>query len=638
MCGISGYYQRHHKVPLANIKRMNDAIAHRGPDDEGFVSICDGDVRSYAGNDSYHSIKYQLPIIPIDIVSNLALGFRRLSILDLSERGHQPMIRSSVVITFNGEIYNFLEVRMELEELGIVFDSATDTEVFIQAYLKWGITCIQKFNGMFSCCILDVPKNRIFLIRDRLGIKPLFYYKDENSIAWCSEIKGLLKADWIHPELDIDGLISNYLFIATPPPNTCFQNIRSVEPGNYLQIDISTFSIQNIKYWNIPIGNPSFNTSIEESTYLILNQLKDSVSKYMVSDIPLISMMSGGIDSTLITALGLEKDKNLASYTLAIDGSGTGLDELPQARHMADYLGIKQLVHFLHDDEIVHSLNEHVEHFEEPYNNIDVVFHAAKYLNKEKYNVVLSGNGADEVFGGYQYNLMLGRFKKIQKLSLLAYIIPSINYKLKNIKNHLKANDIAHFFLNNRWGFKNFQINELLNGISKDRIQDVSNIYVNKDRFKNAYEGLFYHDLKYSIGAYHAYHDDLCSMKYSVEMRFPYLDHNLIELVSQIPMAHRFNGIESKPLLRKVAQSYIPTENLNMPKKGFTLPLTRIIMENKEVKKYIDIQLDFLKRNELFNAKAIDSVYLNDCKRKNFSNTWQLVSTSVWMKKYFDVY
>lgn len=634
MCGISGYLLRNETASAENIIRMNQAIRHRGPDDEGYVCLAENRLVSYAGEDTIGAVKVVLPILEPSLKTNIALGFRRLSILDLSENGHQPMVYENICLTFNGEIYNFLPLRSQLQALGHQFKSNSDTEVVLHAYLEWGLEMVHRLNGMFAMAILDLRLQKTFLIRDRLGIKPLFYHQTQKDITWCSEIKGILKADWVRPKMAISGLILNYQFKTSPPPATCFENIFSVEPGHILTIDNKSLKTKSLQYWKIPVNEIKLDVSIDEAVILVQEQLKKSVSTQLQADVPLISMMSGGVDSTLITAFAKEKDPSMSCYTLSIDGSGSGLDELPQATKMAERLGIKQYVQRIGEEDYLQAAIENLSHFEEPYNSLDVVFNAAQFLKERDYKVVLSGNGADEVFGGYGYNLNLNKWRKLKSLGSLPNLLPNLGSTVSKLKYYASLKDVGHYFLSTTGGLRKDSIAALLSQKSKNDIQQLTEPYVQKSDFNSDYEGLFYYDLKYSVGAHHVYHDDLCAMRYSVEMRYPYLDHDLIELVSSLPENIRFNGVQAKPLLRKAAANYIESDNLKMSKKGFALPLDHAMENNPWLKDYVIKQLDFLKQTGVFNPKAIDRIVEEGKKRRFYLTTWQLVSTAQWMQTY----
>lgn len=634
MCGISGYITKGKAVSAANILAMNTAIRHRGPDDEGYLLVEENSWRPLHGPESVPKIKEKMPALETEMHCKIAMGFRRLSILELSDKGHQPMLDGNVALTFNGEIYNYKALREQLQIKGHLFQSHSDTEVILRAYKEWGIEMVHRLNGMFAIAITDLNKRKIFLLRDRVGMKPLFYYKDDSNLTWSSEIKGILAAEWVSATMSLEGLMLNYQFKTTPPPYTCFENIFSVPPAHIFTVDIDSLKVNIAPYWQIPIRSTIKDLSEEEAIVAVGAKLKQSIALHMQADVPLITMMSGGVDSTLITALAHQHDSKISSYTLAIDGSGAGLDELPQAQKMAQKLGISQLIQHISEEEIVNNAMTHLEHFEEPYNSLDVIFDASRFLQQKGYKVVLSGNGADEVFGGYAYNLNLPKWQKIRNFSFLAPFLPKGDARMQRLKYYLSLKNVGQFFLSTTGGLRTHDIAALLSQTSYKKIRQVTAPLLDQNNFETTYQGLFYYDLKYSVGAHHVYHDDLCAMKYSVEMRYPYLDHELIELVASLPESFRFNGKINKPLLRKVAQDYIAVDNLKMPKKGFNLPQDKALANSKTLQDFVANQIAFLKTTGIFAPKTIDNIVAFG-QQNNYSNyTWQLVSTAVWMQKY----
>ncbi|MFT3904540.1 MAG: asparagine synthase (glutamine-hydrolyzing) [Niabella sp.] len=633
MSGISGYIVKGEPVKAENIMRMTEAIRHRGSDDEGYVCVGESGMLSYAGKDSMPEVQVKYPLINPDLQTSLALGFRRLATLDLSTQSHQPMCADSVAITFNGEIYNYQELRKKLEKEGQHFLSDGDAEVVLKAYLVWGIDMIGRLNGMFAITIVDLKLQTTFLIRDRLGIKPLFYYVDEKHITWCSEIKGILQVDWISPMLDMRGLILNYQFKSSVAPYSCFQNIYELSPGSYMTIDHDNLFVRHFSYWQIPVRQPILNVDKNTAVEMVKDKLKSVVRLQRCSDAPFISMMSGGIDSTLLTSLAFSQDNTLPCYTMSFDGSGNGMDELPQSRKMVERLGIKQqFVQQISDEDVVQNAIEYTSHFEEPYVAVDVVFNAAHFLNEKGFKVVLSGNGADAAFAGG--GLYLNRWKQRQRFSFIRNFIPPFHDYLKKIRYHLNMPRVGDYYLSTTGGMRNYTIAALQNKYGLQDIQHFTHPFISEENFANDYEALFYYEVKYSVGAHHVYHDDICAMRFGVEMRYPYLDHELLELVACLPVSYRYDGQVSKPLLRELAAPFIDPENLRMSKKAFTLPLTRIMEQNRAFQHFVQEQIRFLKTTGLFNPKAIDGIIAEGGRTHLYRHTWQLVSTAIWMQKY----
>lgn len=639
MCGICGFVTRNNTAKAQALVAMNDAIRHRGPDDEGYCCITDNKALAFSGKDTIGTLRSQLPPIDPGMQVQAGMGFRRLSILDLSAAGHQPMLNEAgdTVLTFNGQIYNYRELRRELEQGGARFYSTTDTEVILRGYERWGKDVVHRLNGMFAFAIADLKRYTLWLVRDRVGIKPLYYHRTENDITWASEMKAILKAAWVTPAVDMEGLTGNYYLQTTPAPLTCFKRIRALLPATWMEIQIDTLEVKEYTYWDIPLGERSHNLSIEDAGAELDERLQQSVARQMQADVPVISMMSGGVDSTTITAIGHALDPKLQCYSFGIDGSGEGIDELPQAVAMARKLGIGQLIHMVKMDDVIRDLDADLRHYEEPYTAPEVMLSPSAFLSARNYKVLLSGNGADEVFGGYGHFLSVDQWKKRRKMSLLEPLIPPVSPFLQKVKHYLQVDTGFKYYANSRACMRPFQIRELFTGQDEAYIAALAgHLPKDESRFRNEYEALFYFELKYSVGSHHVFRDDLSAMRHSVEMRYPYLDHTIIEWVAGLPLKLRYNGLVNKPLLRQTASRYVEAVNLSMPKKGFNLPLESWWHHNKHLRAYMTSQLERLKKRGMFNNRTIDRWQEQSRSSFELSKIWQLVTTELWLQTYID--
>ncbi|MBS1772134.1 MAG: asparagine synthase (glutamine-hydrolyzing) [Bacteroidetes bacterium] len=634
MCGITGIIRFRDKISPEVISRMNTAIRHRGLDDEGYISVADSKIFSYSGRDSVREARNEHSDIHTAADNNIFLGFRRLSIIDLSYNGHQPMLSpdKKLAITFNGEIYNYKELRQELQLSGYSFQTESDTEVILQGYRHWGKEVVHKLNGMFALAIYDVAANKTWIVRDRVGIKPLFYSLSNDGIVWSSEIKAIIKSRLVKPQINWQGLFANYQLQTTPSPYTCFENIFSLQPAHWLEIDINTAKITENRYWEIPVNQSPINITQEEATSFLDSKLQNIITKQLRSDVPVTSLMSGGIDSTTITAICAREHSGFNCYSLGFDGSGKGMDELPQAIAMAKMLGIKQHVHYIKAEDVVNALDNDLRHFEEPYVNLEPAIASSAYLHNEGYKVVMNGLGADEVFGGYSHYLDYIKWEQRRRLSFLKYFVPAINNYTQKVKNYLELDTSFKYFINCRMGLRPFEIRN----ITKKGFTPVADFLNEKTVSAFIPEELFYYDLKYYIGSHHVYRDDMSAMKYSLEVRYPYLDHELIEWVATLPMHIRYNASITKPLLRKVAERYITKENMTMPKKGFNLPLNTWMKESDAIQSYARQQLNNLKKRDIFNTAIIEKWWALRNEGVYFSKLWQLVTTEVWLSEYID--
>ncbi|MDR4953082.1 asparagine synthase (glutamine-hydrolyzing) [Chryseobacterium sp. ES2] len=631
MCGISGYYSFHESISSTNILEMNQAIRHRGPDDEGFWLYNAGEGISFSGNDSTQKIKEDFPVLQ-DRNSDIALGFRRLSIIDLSEKGHQPMLSEDeqIIITFNGEIYNFKKLRKELESLGYSFHSTSDTEVILKAYQQWGNATFAKLDGMFAICIVDLISQKLILARDRVGMKPLFYHQNEEGLVWASEIKALLKNELVKPEINWNGVYTNFLFQTTLAPQTCFQHIFSLEPASFMTIDLKDQKITKKKFWKLPSPSGK-NISEEEAVKKIDELLSQSISEQLFADVPVAIMMSGGIDSTLIASKSKSFNAGVNTYTISYPFSE---EEVTNASIAARHFDVLHEIKEVSDEEALEHLTENIQHFEEPYSSFEVLINAAKYAHDKNFKVVVSGNGADELFAGYSHTLKLNKWLLMRNFNFVNPLIFTKDKFSQRVKNYFSQDHMFDFFRQSQISMRPLEVKSLINPVIYSKINsDLSNYHLSEE--KN-YSGYFEYDIKYSLSSHHVFRDDLSAMKYSVEFRYPYLSNSLIDYVSALPQNIRFNGVQNKPLLRKTAEKYLPQEVLNMPKKGFSFPVNYFIKNEQRVRDFITENLERLKKRNFFNTAVIDEWWNHQDYEYDWVKIWQLVTFELWYQKYFE--
>lgn len=631
MCGISGYYSFHKSISSTNILEMNQAIRHRGPDDEGFWLYNVEKAFSFSGNDSTKKIKEQFAVLKKEN-SAIALGFRRLSIIDLSEKGHQPMLSKNeqIVITFNGEIYNFKKLRKELESLGHSFHSTSDTEVILIAYQEWGNSAFAKLDGMFAICVVDLISQKLILARDRVGMKPLFYYHSKDGLVWGSEIKSLLKNELVKPEINWNGVYTNFLFQTTLAPQTCFQHIFSLEPASFMTIDLKDQKITTEKFWKLPSPSEK-NISEEEAVKKIDELLSESISEQLYADVPVAVMMSGGIDSTLIASKSVSFNADVNTYTISYPFSE---EEVKNASLAARHFGVSHEIKKISDEEALEDLKENIQHFEEPYSSFEVLINAAKYAHDQNFKVVLSGNGADELFAGYSHTLKLKRWLLMRNFNFISPLIFTKDTFSRRVKNYFSQDHMLDFFRQSQISMMPLEAESFIKPDIYSKIDtNLSKYHLSET--KN-YSGYFEYDMKYSLSSHHVFRDDLSAMKYSVEFRYPYLSNSLIDYVSSLPENIRFNGTKNKPLLRKTAEKYLPQEVLNMSKRGFSFPVNHFIKNEKKVRDFISENLESLKKRNFFNAAVIDEWWNHQEHEYDWVKIWQLVTFELWYQKYFE--
>lgn len=641
MCGIAGLINFKEKVENSYVKDMTECLSHRGPDDSGYFSD-----------------------------NNVAFGFKRLSIIDV-KHGHQPMqtIDKDYTIVFNGEIYNFKEVRNVLNGYGYSFQTSCDTEVILYAYKHWGSECLNKFNGMFAFAIYDIKQQCVFIARDRLGIKPLYYASVGNTILFGSEMKAILQ----HPKFTRKAnfnAISSYLTFRYPlGEQPVFDGIKRLSPGHSIMINRSDMSIK--KYWEIPFYKNKGDRG--EAFYLnkISELLEKAVERRMISDVPIGALLSGGLDSSIIVALmsKLSADK-VKSYSIGFDEDG--YDESYYSEIVANHCGVDHLSLTLTQQDYLQNLHNTIRIKDAP---LSIPHEVALYeICKElkKYTtVVISGEGADELFGGYgrvQRSPM--DYKKIQFANkFLPKIIRSPVLKVLGAGSKSEEwaainSHMEHFFSVYHW----FSFEEKWNLFSDDMLDfiehDKSNIeYWEKD-FQHVSGGNIYDSILYAFEKNHLTclldRLDGMSMAAGVEARVPFVDHELVEFASSIPFKYKmkwkspihqissvftnsFNASEvlddSKYILRKFGATLLPKEIAYRKKKGFPVPLDSWV--NNGIQNYArEILLDDVaRRRGLFKSDKIEKL-INNKQNIDYDfwgkKIWMLINLEIWFREVVD--
>lgn len=358
--------------------------------------------------------------------------------------------------------------------------------------------------------------------------------------------------------------------------------------------DLNNFTSLKQFYWNFPTEKLK-NVTEEEAVAKVDKLLSESVEEQLFADVPVTSMMSGGIDSTLITAKAKPFKNNINAFTISYQFSES---EVKNASLMAEKINIQHDVKKVSDEEVLNQLKENIQHFEEPYSSLEVLMNAAEFAKNKGFKVVLSGNGADELFAGYSHSLKLNKWLSMKKFNAVRYFIFTNDDFSRKVKNYFSQDDMLDFFRQSQVGMKPFEAKSIFSDVIFNTIK--TNLKDSKLSETKDYQGLFEYDMKYSLSSHHVFRDDLSAMKYSVEFRYPYLSNDLIDYVSSLPEKLRYNGIQNKPLLRKVAEKYLPSEILKMPKRGFSFPLAHFIKTELKVKTFIIENLNSLK-NETFS-------------------------------------
>ncbi len=652
MCGISGIVSfSSSKYPFAeNLYRMSSQMRNRGPDDEGFLLMHRGQEKpnTFFGDVSPPEVKNILSSNfsgkhikeAFGISAHAGFAHRRLSIIDLSHQGHQPMCANDrrYWIVYNGEIYNYLEIKSQLKSLGYSFSGKSDTEVLLNAYVQWGPDCLQKLNGMYAFSIWDDKEKTLFCARDRIGIKPFYYTFQDSQFIFASDIKTLIASGVYKPEPNWEGVYHAMSFGVAPRPMTSFKDVLALQQGHWMKIDPNGKA--TIKcYWKLPVGTQDLSMDQRTARNLLDEALHKSVERRLVSDVPVGTFMSGGVDSTTISAIASQKHPGIKAFTLAFKDS-SDLDELTQAKATSSMHSMQHLIKLIQPDSAIDGLKETTLCYEEPFYSLSPNFIISKFVAENDIKVVLSGIGGDELFGGYNYYRWARWWQLFRKLSPLIRIIsPLLGRKgeyLKRISN-AKSADRLHSAL-----FSQFMENEkrelFAPGMPKDweSTEYLHKIYVGeKLKFSDEFEAMSYMDIVNYIGNHHVYRMDQFTMHFSIEGRLPLLDHELIELAFRIPNKFKIANGTGKVILRKVAQKYIHPSCLKMGKKGFSLPMN--FWMHNSLKEFVKEKLKMVAVRDFINGEEVKIIT-----RKFFENRipytriWSLVSLELWLESFFE--
>ena len=570
MCGICGKleFERDKQVSADLLKRMADAIRHRGPDDEGFY-----------------------------VSGQIGLGFRRLSIIDLSG-GHQPLANEddTVWIVFNGEIYNYQGLREELRTKGHVFKTHSDTEVIVHLYEEYGPDCVQKLRGMFGFAIWDIPKRTLFMARDRVGIKPLYYYQGKDFLSFGSEMKAILADPAVPREVDPEIIDRFLTYYYVPGGKTLLRNLFKLEPGHLLIAKDGKIDVR--KYWDLDFSGANNHHSSNGYERQLVDILDESVQLHMISDVPIGFLLSGGLDSTAMLSFASQKtDKPISTYTVGFTAKGV-IDERPYAKIAAERYGSTHYEISMSPDEFVDFLPKYVWHMEEPVVEPPAV--ALYYVSKlasQYVKVLISGEGGDEAFGGYEnyrnnfwfekMKRTLGPFRGAagQSMNMIGHLMNS--RALSKYAPRMSA-DFGDYYLSrasspfqffNR-ADSNLYSPEMSNRVNKQRSIDVLRQYHANAANFGLLEKMLYIDTKTWLPDDLLVKADKMTMANSVELRVPFLDHKLLEFAAQLPRNQKVRGWTMKYAAKKALAKHVPEEILNRRKAGFPVPYESWLRNN----------------------------------------------------------
>ncbi len=538
MCGIVGFNWADRRL----VKHMADQITYRGPDGQGYF-----------------------------VDTNVSLGNRRLAILDLRTIANMPMSdkEGEVWITYNGEIYNFRELRVELEKKGYRFLTNSDTEVIIYAYKAYGFDCVKKFLGMFAFCIYDARHRLFFLARDHLGIKPLYYYHLDGRFLFASEIKSLLVSDEVHTTLHRQALAQTLRFRYPPFEDTLFTHIKKVPAGSYLVYSNNDAKIT--RYWDIIESAPSSDFNIAADH--LLESLTASVRYHLISDVPVGCFLSGGIDSSFVTALAAQQvhDK-LKAFSADFDH----FSESSYATLLTKYTTIDhQIIHVTEKDVLKH-IPTLTALYEEPMTEVASLptYIMSKEVRKQGIKVVLSGDGADEIFGGYDHYFSMQRLHRLSyflpRLPFLEYFLSGRLRRFFQVLRDAQTPATAYLYFNRF--FKQDEILSLFTTIP-DTEHVRQRLTAELKHFTTFFNSILYLDVRHQLAEYFLMKLDKATMAASLESRVPYVTPAISSFAFQLSGSLKCPGAVPKALLRHSARSLLPKEILTRKKQGYGVPL-----------------------------------------------------------------
>ena len=619
MCGIAGIVQFNGEaVAVDLVRRMTDALVHRGPDAEGqYTDGCVG------------------------------LGNRRLAIIDLSPAGHQPMAgrTTDIVGVYNGEIYNFPQLRVELEALGYPFHSRSDTEVLVHAYEQWGEECLTRLNGHFAFAIWDKRKQRLFLARDRFGVKPLYYLASRDRFLFASEAKAILTQPGVERRVCRQALTEYFTFQNVISDLTLFDGIRLLQPGELLWVDPRSGAVEKRRWWDYRFAPEAMDE--EEAVEEVYRLFDQAVTRQLVSDVPLASYLSGGIDSSCITAVARRKIGRLSTFTAGFDlssasGLEMGFDERANSEALSNLLKTEHYEMVLHAGDMEHILPSLIWHLEDLrvgqcYPNFYVARLCGKFVK-----VVLSGVGGDELFAGYPWRYYRGASERG----------PAFFHSYYDFWQRLVSDgDKESLFMPEVWrDVKDVSTFDLFCGVLSGYDREI-------ERAEDAINASLYFELKTFLHGLLVVEDKV-SMAHSLETRAPFLDNDLADFAMRVPVSLKLRDLETfdsvdedelgkrrryelrtgdgKLILRKAAQRVIPQAVADRVKQGFSAPdaswfrgesidYVRTMLLDRKARMFEYLQYDFVSARIHEHLRG---------ERNNRLLIWSLLSFEWWLRSF----
>lgn len=626
MCGICGFIDYTSELSGDVLEKMTNTLNHRGPDGLGIYED--------------KQINY-----------SVGLGHTRLAILDLSSAGKQPMHFKNLSIVLNGEIYNFKEIRKDLEKLGHKFFSNSDTEVALLSFFEWGVNCVSYFIGMYSFTIYDKDAKKVYFFRDRAGVKPLYLYFTNDLVMFSSELKAFFEHPKFKKEISLEGLTRFFNYGYIPAPYSIFVNCEKVLPGHYIEFDLIGKKLNKICYWDLEDSYQKSNLKISyNDAKSELNKILSSAFDYrMVSDVPVGVFLSGGYDSTAVASI-IQKGSSKKIKTFTI-GFNEGVNEAPQAKKIAAHLGTDHTEYYCTYKEAKAIIEDLAYYYDEPFSDSSAIpTILVSKLAKNDVTVALSADGGDEIFCGYnKYDTFLKNMNLFKKVNFFPRAISSsllntirkvntnieLNEKL-NVINSMLGHSDQKAAINLLTGYDlqgESYVNKLMkNGVSIDNF----NLIKNGDTIKNELSIALLFDYKQYLPDDILTKVDRATMSVSLEGREPFLDHRIVEFVAKLPTDFKYkNGIK-KYILKDIVHDLVPPRLMGNVKLGFGLPLNS----------WLKNDLKYLIEDLLSETNFVDNEYINEKflveLKTNFLNhsfnphnlIWKIIIFQLWFNKW----
>lgn len=628
MCGIAGkvYFQKSKDIRQAELKLLSVAIAHRGPDDEG----------TFISKDK-----------------KVGLVSRRLAIIDLSKNGHMPMTYNNrYTITFNGEIYNFQELRDKLIRSGYTFNSNSDTEVILALYSKYGKKCLEYLRGMFAFAIYDNAEETIFLARDRIGKKPLKYFINDSMFIFASELKAILTQSGIKKVLDYSAIHEYLTYGYVPAPKTGFEGIKKLEPGSYIFINIKNKNFETKRYWE-PDFSEKLHLSEKDWSKRILDTLEESARLRMIADVPIGAFLSGGVDSSgVVAAMAGLSTKPIKTFTIAFKDKALSEEKYAGnivKRYKTDH---HVLIAKPQSTEVLPFL---AKQYEEPFADAsNVITYMVSQMTRKYVTVALNGDGGDENFAGYpnryirlkrdvDYDYWLqkirpdaiGALKILTKINKSNKLIRAKNF-FEKTSQPLYRRFASYNKIFSQDDLQNHTKGNLYTEVVKDNVYEIVNSCFSIFRGKDLSDAGLKFDLLYFLPDQLLAKVDIASMAVALEARSPLLDHKMIELACKIPFELKIKNGETKYILKKAFEKIVPKENLYRPKMGFTIPLGDWFTGKLNAYCSQILLSKNAKLTEFFDSEYIKHMVEDNNSSEDFGpRLWALMSLELWLQSYF---